>query len=209
MNTRPPKMTSSLTGFARLALALLATLTLIGCAATGPRYAEVVRNMPTLAAGKGRLVVYRPSSFGGAVQPDVKLNGEVIGKSEPRGFFFVDRPAGRHVVSARTEVEATLDVDLRDGAVAYVESSITLGVFVGQPRLSLKEEAVAMVTLPELAYIGSIPLVPGPRTAGIASGGPGAAAPPPASFAPATARPTGSNPPVTLDDLRGLMPAAR
>lgn len=192
---------------ARLALAAMAALTLLGCAATGPRYAEVVQNMPTLAAGKGRLVVYRPSSFGGAVQPDVKLNGEVIGKSEPRGFFFVDRPAGRYVVSARTEVEATLDVAMQDGAVAYVESSITLGVFVGQPRLSLKEEAVAMVQLPELAYIGSIPLVSGPRATGIASGGLRASAPP-NPLAPAMARPAG-DPPVTLDDLRGLLPAAR
>ena len=168
-----------------------------GCAAPGPRYAEVEASFPPLRSGHGRLVVYRSGGPGGAVQPDIKLNGEVVGKSQPEGFFFVDRTAGKYIVSARTEIETTLDAELVEGSTTYVQTSITLGVFVGHPRLTLQSESTAMQELPRLAYVGGIPLVPGaPR----------------ASAADNTARRSTNDPtraPVTLDDLSGLLPPAR
>jgi hypothetical protein len=176
-------------------LALCAVAWLSGCAATGPKYADIAPNLPGIASGQGRLLVYRMGGLGPAVQPDVRLDGQVIGTSRPEGFFFVDRPAGRYTVSARTEAETRLEVVLLDGATTYIETSITLGLFVGQPRLSLQSEAVAQAALPGLAYTGVVPVVPGPRSPGAAP----TAAP--------SARPGGSG--VTLDDLRGLLPPAQ
>lgn len=184
--------------FLRL-LAVAAAILLTGCAATGPRYTEVEASFPGLRSGMGRLLVYRTGGLGGAVRPDIRLNGEVIGKSQPDGFFFADRPSGRYTLSARTEVEATLDVTLTEGETTYVQSSITLGVFVGQPKLFLQSESAAVGQLPGLAYTGTIPVVPGAPRASADGAGP-RVSPGERSRSPG---------PVTLDDLSGLLPAPR
>jgi hypothetical protein len=80
---------------------------LSGCA-TGPKYTEVASSFDALEPGKGRIFIYRPSSFGAAVQPDVRLNGEVVGKAKPLGFFFVDRAPGEYEIVTSTEVERSL-----------------------------------------------------------------------------------------------------
>ena len=180
-------------------LAVAVVIFLTGCAATGPKYAEVEASFPTLRSGYGRLVIYRSGGLGVAVQPDIKLNGEVIGKSQPEGFFFVDRTAGRYTVSARTEVETTLDTELVEGGTTYVQTSITMGLFVGHPQLTLQSESTAVQHLSGLAYTGGVPVVPGvPRTSAtnnIAG-----------RSINERARPSGR---VTLDDLSGLLPPAR
>jgi hypothetical protein len=177
--------------------ALLALVMLLaGCAASGPKYAEVEASMPSLRPGQGRIVFLRTTGFGPGVRPDIRLNGDVVGASEPGSFFFVDRPVGRYTASARTEVESSVEVQVRDGEVSYVESRITMGLFIGHPLLSIATEPQALAALPSLAYTGAIPLVPGrPRQS--------ATRPSPAS--PAGVRPGG----VTMDDLRGLLPPAK
>lgn len=179
-------------------LVIAVAIFLTGCAATGPRYAEVEASFPTLRSGYGRLVVYRSGGLGPAVQPDIKLNGEVIGKSQPQGFFFVDRAAGRYTVSARTEVETTLDAELVEGDTTYVQTSITMGLFVGHPRLTLQSESTAVQQLPQLAYTGGIPLVPGAPRAIAAN----------SAARRSTDEGNRTSGPVTLDDLSGLLPAA-
>lgn len=177
-------------------LVIAAAIFLTGCAATGPRYAEVEASLPTLRSGYGRLVVYRSGGLGVAVQPDIKLNGEVIGQSQPEGFFFVDRTAGRYTVSARTEIETTLDAELEEGRTTYVQTSITMGLFVGHPRLTLQSESTAIQQLPRLAYTGGIPLVPGtPRAIAVNN-----------TAGRSTDERTRASGPVTLDDLSGLLP---
>ncbi|MEO8388081.1 lipoprotein [Polaromonas sp.] len=173
-------------------LVIAVAIFLTGCGTKGPRYAEVEANFPTLRPGYGRLVVYRSGGLGAAVQPDIKLNGELVGKSQSQSFFFADRIAGNYTVSARTEVETTLDVDLVDGGTTYVQTSITVGLLVGQSRLTLRDESTALEHLPRLAYTGPIPLVPGVN-----------------SIAGRSTDMRTRASPVTLDDLSGLLPPAR
>ena len=103
---------------ARVGLLSLVALVLAGCAATGPRFSEVQESFPAIKPGHGRLMVYRSGGLGPAIQPDVRLNGDVVGKMQPEGFFFVDRPTGRYTVSARTEIESSVDVVRLVGVVA-------------------------------------------------------------------------------------------
>ncbi|MGE0098776.1 MAG: DUF2846 domain-containing protein [Hydrogenophaga sp.] len=178
-------------------LLVAAAVVLTGCAATGPRYAEVESAFPTLRAGYGRVLVYRPAGLGAAVQPELLLNGELIGKAQPEGFFFVDRAVGRYTLTASTEVRTTAELDLADGATVYVQFGISMGLFVGHPRLTLQSPATAVPQLAALAYTGAVPLVPGParsRQADALPSGP----------APSRAAPPGQ---VTLDDLGSLLPA--
>jgi starvation-inducible outer membrane lipoprotein len=69
-------------------VALLALAAVLAGCATGPKFAETSSSMPAVKAGDGRIFFYRSSSMmGAAIQPDVRLNGEVVGPSKPGGFF--------------------------------------------------------------------------------------------------------------------------
>jgi hypothetical protein len=144
------KITRSLLAFA--AITFLAT----GCA-TGMKHSEVAAKMPGLKDGEGRVYFYRSSSmFGAAVQPDIKMNGEAVGTSQPGGFFFIDRPAGTYQVSAATEVERSLSLSLAPKEVKYVRSSPAFGVLVGRVQFELVEPTQAEKELTDLAYTGKI-----------------------------------------------------
>ncbi|WP_439589389.1 DUF2846 domain-containing protein [Hydrogenophaga sp.] len=183
-------------GFRWLLLAAVVVLT--GCAATGPRYAEVESNFPNLRPGYGRVLVYRLGGAGAAVQPEIKLNEELIGKAQPEGFFFVDRAAGRYTLTSSTEVRTTAELELTEGATVYVQFGISLGLFVGHPRLTIQSPATAVPQLGGLAYTGAVPLVAGQARSRQAD------AALPSGPAPGRASPPGQ---VTLDDLSGLLPA--
>jgi hypothetical protein len=129
------------------AVAVLAVF-LAGCAATGAKYAEASKSMPAMKAGEGRVYFIRSGSmFGAAIQPDLRLNGQVVGASKPGGFFYVDRPAGNYSASATTETEKTLSFNLRAGETKYVRSAPAFGLVVGRINLDLEQADKAQAEL--------------------------------------------------------------
>ena len=94
------------------------------------------------------------SMFGAAIQPDIRLNNEVVGESKPGGFFFVARPAGKYVAAAATETEKTLSFVLDSGETKYVRSSPSMGLMVGRVVLELETPEKAKEDLASLSYTG-------------------------------------------------------
>ena len=169
-----------------LAAALLALLT--GCA-SGPRYADIARSIPPPAADQGRILFYRSSILGAAVQPDVRLDGNVVGSFVPRGFFYVDRPLGRYAAQAKTEAEARLDIDVLPQRTSYVEMSIGIGFIVGHPKLALRSPTEALPEQSDLAYIGKQALAATPAAAATSAVAAATASAPASSVTP-TSTPT-------------------
>jgi hypothetical protein len=126
---------------------------LAGCA-SGPRYNEINGQFAPLAAGSGRIFIYRTTAFGAAIQPSVKINDEVVGNAKPKGFFYVDRIAGDYRVSTSTEVERDLSLTLEDGQTRYVRLGISLGFFVGHVYPELVDNQRGEKDISELHYIG-------------------------------------------------------
>lgn len=134
-------MTTRRAALAGLGLALFAPL-LQGCA-SGPAYDDVVATLPPVAAGKGRLFIYRTDLFNGEAQPSVMMDGSRIGDSKPYGFYYVDVASGPHVISTTTEVSHSLSLDITAGTVRYVRLDGTPGMFVGHIWPVLVDEATA------------------------------------------------------------------
>jgi hypothetical protein len=133
-----------------LAFAVMAVLLMSGCA-TGLPFAEVAAKMPDLKPGDGRICFLRSSSMlGAAIQPQLRLNGEVVGESKPGGFFFVDRPAGNYIASASTETENTLSFTLAAGETKYLRSAVHPGILVGRVTVDLEQPDKALAELPSL-----------------------------------------------------------
>ena len=73
-------------------------------ATSGATYQEMRDSAATLASGTGRIYFYRPSQIGSAIQPDVNLDGSVVGTAISHGFVYVDTLPGTHEVVLNSEI---------------------------------------------------------------------------------------------------------
>lgn len=131
-----------------MALALLA-----GCA-SGPKFNTVESGLAPLPAGKSRIFFYRSTALGGAIQPEIKLNGAVVGKAEPHGVFFVDRDPGNMEVVTGSEVDRKLTFTVAAGETRYVRAAVGLGILVYRIIPELVDEAEARKEIADLAFTG-------------------------------------------------------
>jgi len=132
-----------------------AVAVLAGCA-SGPKYSEMSSSIPTLRPGEGRIFFLRSSSMlGAALQPDIRLNGHVVGASKPGGFFYVDRTAGRYIASTATETEKTVTFALDPGETKYLRTSPSFGVLVGRVMIDIETPEKAKAELPTLSNTGA------------------------------------------------------
>ncbi len=88
------------------------------------------------------------------MQPKVQLNGEPVGKAVPKGFFYIDRPAGNYTISASTEAERSLSLNLAAGEEKYVRLEMKMGVFAGHVKPVLVDTSEGMEELKKTKYIG-------------------------------------------------------
>jgi len=138
--------------YSRKLLMIGAIALLTGCASSsGGRYADVNAVVPKLSPDRGRVYFYRSASVvGAAIQPDIKLNGETVGRAVPGGFFFIDRPKGSYEASTATEVETMLAFTLAAGETKYIRTSITPGFFAGHMQFEVVGRPVAEAELASL-----------------------------------------------------------
>ncbi len=124
------------------------------CATSGPKYSETRPFAATAAAGDGRIFFYRTAVLGMAVQPDVRINGEVVGTATPNGYFYVDRKPGNYEVTTTTEVERKLSLTLDKDQTRYVRLGISMGFFVGHVFPELVDSEVGLKELQDCRYTG-------------------------------------------------------
>lgn len=53
------------------------------------------------------------------------MNNEVVGRSVPGGFTYVDRPPGKYVVTTTTEVENAVTFQLAAGESKYIKTAVS------------------------------------------------------------------------------------
>jgi hypothetical protein len=143
-----------MTNLARIACVGLLCLCLGACATSGPRFSEATPGAATPAAGDGRIYVYRTALLGAAVQPEVKINGEVVGHATPNGYFYVDRKPGAYEITTTTEVERKLSLTLDKDQIRYVRLGISIGFFVGHVYPELVDTDVGVKELQDCRYTG-------------------------------------------------------
>ena len=133
--------------------AVLVALNLAGCAASGPTYREYSANIPAIPSDSGRIYLYRMTMFGGAIQPEIRINGDVVGKAVPKGFFFVDRPAGNYEISLSTEAKRSLTFNLEAGQEKYVRLEAKMGAFVAHIKPVLVDNFDGKSEITKTKYI--------------------------------------------------------
>jgi len=144
---------TSLKTAAKLLAAGIVLLVLAACA-SGPQFSQMQAGLRAVSADQGRIFIYRSTALGAAIQPSVKVNGDVVGSAVPRGFFYVDRPPGDYEITTTTEVTRTLSLKLEAGQTRYVRLGASFGFFVGHIYPELVDDAVGASEIQDLHYIG-------------------------------------------------------
>ena len=133
---------------------IVVLLLLVGCATTGLKYDEFTSSTPNLNPDHGRIYIYRTSILGAAVQPEIKLNGEAIGRAVPNGFIYIDREPGNYEIMTATEVKRKLSITLDKGQTRYVHLNVSIGFFVGHIYPELVDTQVGEKEIKDCRYIG-------------------------------------------------------
>ncbi len=112
-------------------------LVLAGCASGGPLGKDVLT--ASIAPKKSRLVIYRTSALGFAVQPDYLIDGKAVAPSTPEGFVVCHLEPGNHQVSVGNfELNVNFGggsdkagVLLRPGQTTYLKAEPQMGLTMG------------------------------------------------------------------------------
>jgi hypothetical protein len=116
---------------------------------------EPAFQIPALKPGLGRVYFIRAGEYvGAAVQPEIRMNNEVVARSVPGGFTFVDRPPGKYAVTTATEVENAVTFQLAAGESKYIKTAVTPGILIGHitPTLEFPEQGQSDIS--RLRYVG-------------------------------------------------------
>jgi hypothetical protein len=127
---------------------------LVGCSTpAGTSYTEMSVSFPPLKPGEGRIFFYTPARFGGN-QPEVRLDGRLIGFAIPSGFFFVDRPAGRYEATGVTAADGRIELPLAAGETKYVRAQAPSAFSVNAVHFLLVPAPEGRGDMAGLAYSG-------------------------------------------------------
>jgi hypothetical protein len=137
-----------------LMLLLVGSALAIGGCASGAKFNDYAAKLLAPKQGYGRIWIYRPARyFGGAIQPSVAIDGNILCDLKSGGFVYADRPAGDHIVECvDTPHPHGCRISLAPQSTKYVRVNIMLGVWVGE---FIPEEASATSALSELADLNA------------------------------------------------------
>ena len=90
----------------------------------------VVAAHPPPAAGEGRIYLYRETWHALSLQPEVTVNGEVVGKALPNVYFFVDRKPGSYEIATTAEPDRKATLTLRSSETHYMSLEFTVSWFL-------------------------------------------------------------------------------
>lgn len=126
--------------FAFVAAVLLAS----GCASVPMAPASEDAALKTFAPpeeGMAGVYIYRNSAVGQALKKNLYLNGEFLGESANKTYFYRQLEPGEHTVSTESEFsDNSLKFVVQAGINYFIRQYIKMGVFVGGANLELVSE---------------------------------------------------------------------
>lgn len=121
----------------RIFAVLTIALALVGCASVQTAAPEIDAQAKTfpVQTDKGNLYIYRNESFGGAVSMKVTVNGELIGKTGPKSFFWLKVAPGLYNIVSDAENTSTLPIQVVAGRDYFVWQEVKFGALYARTKL--------------------------------------------------------------------------
>ncbi len=130
---------------------------LISACASHLSYSDMQALMPPQPADMGRIYFYREASYvGNLVTPDIVVNGQLVGASNPGTFFYIDREPGEYRVVCGAGDYSQAAITLPAGKSIYVRTSVGKGSIVKSTMiLEPVDVAVAIPEIHDLKYVAT------------------------------------------------------
>lgn len=142
-------------------LVVISLLLLSACASVPMGDAQKDATYKTFSAplNTAGVYIYRNENFGAALRMDVLVDGQTIGQSAAKTYFYVDVPPGKHTFMSKSENEDTLTLDLVAGKLYYVWQEVKMGLLYARTKLNLMTETEGKAGVLECQLAASTPLM--------------------------------------------------
>ena len=125
---------------------LLASAYMTGCASVPMASTaddKAKKEFAPPSSGNAGLYIYRNSGFGAAVTKAVYLDGDLIGQTAPKTYFYKEIKPGAHKVSTQSEFgDNGLEIRAEQGRNYFVRQYIKMGLVVAGSDLVMVTEEV-------------------------------------------------------------------
>ena len=113
-------------------------------------YAESA-GIPDAKEGKGLVVFYRSSAFGGgAVRFNLNQDQKPVGALNSGTFLYRDVDPGQHTFWSQAISKDSVTIDVVAGKTYYIKGVVQTGLLVGRPKLTVVSEAEARPAIARL-----------------------------------------------------------
>ena len=105
--------------------------------------------------GKANIYVYRNETFGAAIKMPVVLDGKLVADTASRTYMLLEVSPGSHIVTSKTENDATVTVDAAAGRNYFIWQEVKMGMFAARSALHQVDDATGKAGIAECKLIES------------------------------------------------------
>ncbi|HZR36169.1 MAG TPA: DUF2846 domain-containing protein [Nevskia sp.] len=132
---------------------IFAAILLLTACARDMNYVQMKALMPPPPADKGRIYFYREFAWlGNVVTPDILLNNESVGISNPGRFFYVDREPGEYRAICGKGDDHAVNFSLAAGQEVYVRTAVAGGIVTASMQTEVVAPSLAIPQMRDLNY---------------------------------------------------------
>ncbi|MDR3413354.1 MAG: DUF2846 domain-containing protein [Formivibrio sp.] len=122
-------------------IAILA-VSLVGCASVpmGDAKKDAELKQFSKKADVAGVYIYRNEVIGTAVRMDVEIDGNALGKTAAKTYFYTEVTPGTHTITSKSENTDSLNFDAAAGQLYYIWQEVKMGVLFARTKLHLVGE---------------------------------------------------------------------
>ncbi|HEX8964400.1 MAG TPA: DUF2846 domain-containing protein [Rhodocyclaceae bacterium] len=136
---------------------IAAALLISGCASVpmGDPKQDAALKTFAVAKEKAGIYIYRNETMGAAVKMDVAIDGQPIGQTAAKTYFYKEVSPGKHVISSTAENTDTIEVDAKPGTLTFIWQEVKMGLMYARNKLHLVSEEEGKRGVQETALAAS------------------------------------------------------
>ena len=138
---------------------VLLAVAVTGCASVPMASQEKDAAAKTYAVkpDKANIYIYRNENFGAALKMPVAVDGRLVGDTAAKTYLKVEVPPGSHIVTSKTENDASLTLQTAAGKNYFVWQEVKMGMWAARSQLHQVDDATGKAGVDECKLIeGSV-----------------------------------------------------
>ena len=105
---------------------------------------------------KSSLYIYRNENFGAAIPMAVTVNGQPLGVTGPKSYFYLDLLPGKYLIDSMAEATASLPLQTEGGKMYFIWQEVKVGFITARSQLHLVDGATGRAGVLESRLLTSV-----------------------------------------------------